>query len=146
MRVFTWAVFMVAVVGSASAGGRTPACPDGCFRVEGDPLLGVEDTVVIEGRLVSTRTSCAPKKAKLRQGGRRRAVRWKRCGEARKVRLKATFPEGDCDRLDGAWRRRGGPRRAFSAVRGECDDVPASPCGDGVVDASIGEVCDDGNQ
>src|SRR5262245_3513850 len=128
MRAFAWVVVPLAVVVPclAAAKARTPACPDGCFRVDGDPLLDVDerqddtvetDVVVTDGRLVSTRTGCAPKKAKLRQGGRRLGVRWKACGEARKVRLKATFPDGDCDRLDGTWRRKRKPLRRFTAVR-----------------------------
>jgi len=147
MRVSACVVLGLLVLGTTTVDARVrvPACPDGRFVVDGEPLLaGVEaDAVVTAGRLVSTASGCAARKAKLTKRGRRLVVRWRRCGTARKVRLKATFAADDCDRLEGRWRMKGTPARRFTAVRA----TPVGPaCGDGVIDAAVGELCDDGNQ
>lgn len=141
MRLLVGLVLVLVVAAPAAAKVRAPACPDGQFVVEGAPLLDVPidtDVVVLEGRLVSTVAGCAAKKAKVGQGGKRLGVRWRSCGTARKVRLKARFAADDCDRLDGTWRRKGEPVRRFVATR--------AVCGDGRTDGVVGEVCDDGNQ
>src|SRR5262245_50388904 len=71
-------------------------CPGGRFMVEGQSLIPdaaspVPDVVVITDRRVSIVSGCEPARFRrhVTRGGTTVRVHWRRCGELRKVRLRA---------------------------------------------------------
>ncbi len=104
------------------------------------PLIGggpaAVDAVVLTASGVRIRSGCALVPAALRplKGGWKVVARWDACGRFRKVRLKGAV-SGDCARLRG---------RLMTRKAKTAKQFTASPsrCGDGVVDAELGERCE----
>jgi len=131
------------VVMSAPARPRRPKptpCPGGRFTVAGEPLVAGgtppdADAVRITGSEVSIDSGCATT-AFHRNVTREATIvtaRWKTCGDLRKVRLVAHIA-GGCNEMMGKFTAKRAPPHHFTAT--------LAPCGDGVVDATIGEECD----
>lgn len=85
--------------------------------------------------LVDPACGAAPTRVRAMRRGWRVAARWPACG-GRSLRLRSRLSR-DCTLLRGALGATRMRSSRFVAVR--------SRCGDGVVDAGIGERCDDGN-
>ena len=143
MREALRAVMLGILAWVAPAVAKRPLCQDGRF-VQAAPILpGVaprpSDAVVVKDGELSIESGCAPtpvhEKA-LRRGGTRVHAKWKTCGILRDVRFAGTVrDDGDaCVRLDGALRARKIHAVAVVATR--------TRCGDGIVDAGAGEVCE----
>ncbi|MCW5892760.1 MAG: hypothetical protein KIT14_19785 [bacterium] len=140
------ALAVLVLAAPAAARKRPPACPDGGFIVTGTTLTGLpgsSDGVFVVGKQVRLASGCDATKLRRRSRAARDrlAARWKRCtaGDAvvKRVRLRARVAAPACDTLEGTVKVRGRKKMRFTATR--------SRCGDGVVDGSAGEICDDGN-
>src|SRR5206468_3191319 len=143
MREALRAVMLAILALVAPAVAKRPLCQDGRF-VQAAPIVpGIaprpSDAVVVRDGELSIESGCAPtpvhEKA-LRRGGTRVHAKWKTCGTLRDVRFAGTIrDDGDaCVRLDGALRARKIHAVAVAATR--------TRCGDGIVDAGAGEVCE----
>jgi hypothetical protein len=122
------------VAASAAAG---PRCDGGAFVIHMGPRLiasatGTHDVVLVSPPAsVALVGACTP--TRLRGRGGRVVASWPKhaCGDARRVRLRATF-DADCQTLLGLVRAAGSRPVRFAASR--CAD-------DGIVDATAGEEC-----
>lgn len=118
------------------------ACPDGRFLLpEGTtvlvaPAAGGRQGVSLASRAIGIDGSCEPAHAKVKRGrhGTRVTVRWRACGDFKKVQLKGAIDAPGCGTLRGKLKARKGPRIAFEATR--------SACGDGYADVAGAETCD----
>lgn len=139
------AALAILVLGSyLPAEGKPPACTDARFVASAPILAGDAGSplgafVTLADGQVTIGSGCGPARARLRGlrfGATRLRARWKRCGDLRRVRLRARIEvdETPCARLAGTLTARGGTRVAVAAAR--------SRCGDGIVDAAAGERCD----
>ncbi len=133
------ATMVAAEAPTASAAPRPPLCTAGRFAVSGDPLLGPGgEIVVLENRTLALGTLCPARRVRLRRQKKGTAVvivfpKGKCSGVSAKVRVKALISQ-DCSLVTGTLRTKGRAPADFSAA--------TSACGDGIVDAGNGEVCD----
>jgi hypothetical protein len=107
-------------VAPVSAAKREP-CPDGGYVVLGRSLLpgsGDSDQITITGRDVSLASGCEAKRGRVKgsKAGTKVKVKWKTCGEQKKVLLKGLIDEA-CANLSGTikFKGSGGPQ-SFSAT------------------------------
>lgn len=131
-------VLTQALVGRGPLGGLCPPgrflLPEGVQLVPGGAVT--EDVIVVEPGQVAIGSGCertAPRAAGKGTLVKLRA-KWPRCGQLKRVKLKATLDGTSCDRLVGTLTDRRS-RTPFTALR--------SSCGDGVFDLE-GEQCDAG--
>ncbi len=131
-------VLTQAIVGRGPVGGLCPPgrflLPAGVQLVPGGAVA--EDVIVVAPGQVAIQSGCEP--TVLRASGKGTLValraKWPRCGQLKRVKLRATLDGTSCDRLVGTLIGRRS-RTAFTALR--------SSCGDGVFDPE-GERCDAG--
>jgi len=130
-------IVTLVVVASAPAKQRPQPCPGGRFIVQAhtadDAPLGA--VLVLDSETGSPGPSCRTAKLGLvaTRDGTQVHAKWVDCdGTPRRLRLHGRFDEG-CTTFDGVLTGRKVKRR-FTAIR--------SQCGDGIIDAGNGEVCD----
>src|SRR5262245_45494565 len=139
LLLFLLTATFVAPETPTEAAPRPRLCTSGRFAVAGAPLLAPGgEVVVLENRALSIGTVCSARRARLRRRKRGTTVivdfRKGDCpGIGRRVRLKALIADG-CSTMTGTVKVRRAARVQFSAA--------ASVCGDGVIDAGLGEECD----
>lgn len=131
----------IACLGASSARPAPPPCPPGRFLVDPAALplvpgAGPGDALVVGDAEAALAACGAPDRTTTRVRRRRTILRarWSACGDARRVRLKATLRRSACDEIRGVVRGKGMRRRHFTARR--------STCGDGRLDRGRGETCD----
>lgn len=131
------------VAGALAAKRPKPEpCAGGRFLVAGDPLLpggtATPDAVIV-GDTASIASGCAPVRVRVKatKKGTRLTAKWKSCtGITGKAQMTGTI-DPTCQTLSGKLRaKKAKLKRTFTATLGRC--------GDGVVDAGAGEVCEGG--
>jgi hypothetical protein len=144
MRGLLSAIVVVLLMAAAGASGaKRHRCPGGRFIPEAALVTSsaTTDAIVIDdkNRQITIGTACGPSKVKLKATRKGTVVRgsFRACAAlGRRGRLHATI-QPDCDHMAGTLRvAKGSPRlRSFSARR-------AAGCGDGLIDALMGEQCE----
>jgi hypothetical protein len=116
-------------------------CPDGPWVLSGADLIAENASVpptldIVEGT-VTVRDGCPVRKgrAKPTKKGLRVTGKFRDCGDAAKLKLKA-LTDAACTNLTGTIRGRGVTPVSITGV--------PSLCGNGTVDTSLGEECDTG--
>ncbi len=114
MRSLLVVALATLVAGTTEAKGLS--CRRAVLLVSGAPLLSSgpagSDTLMVEQPMVSIQSGCGPRVARLRPTGSGAVLRarWKRCGDKRRVRLRATVSE-TCTLAEGTLRYTVGRRR-----------------------------------
>jgi hypothetical protein len=112
------AVGIIGTVSAAQGRSKPERCPDQSYLVA-DEVLGRRDvTVVVAGRTIALEGLCAAKKGSVKatRKGTRLTVRWPKCGEERRVRMRGLI-DPSCETLTARLSARKRGRSLVHAAR-----------------------------